>query len=63
MNYSAQDIFKIVGMFVMWGLAILVGITVFTTVAEIMIAFVSTGIGALILAVAALVWWRKHKSE
>ena len=59
-KYTWNDIIRIVGTITMWALAAIIGFTVFTTVAGLVIAFASTGIGAVILAIAALVWWKKH---
>ena len=59
-KYTFNDIVRIVGTITMWALAAIIGFTVFTTVAGLVIAFASTGIGAVILAIAALVWWKKH---
>ena len=59
-KYTFNDIVRIVGTITMWALAAIIGFTVFTTVAGLVTAFASTGIGAVILAIAALVWWKKH---
>lgn len=56
-NWTINDIFKIVGMFVCWGIAILLGLTVFLTVAEGVIAFASTGLGTVIILIAG---WRLY---
>ena len=58
MNYTIEEIFKVIGRLVCWGLAIILGITVFLTVAEGLVAFASTGIGAIILVVIA---WKLYK--
>ena len=59
-KYNVSDIFKIVGIVVLWAIAALIGFTVFTTVAEIIIAFAGTGVGAVVLAVCALFCWKKY---
>ena len=60
MNYSVSDIFRIVGMLVIWGVALAVGITVLTTLVGAIIAFASTGVGAIILLI---IGWRIYKSS
>lgn len=59
-KYTWNDIIRIVGTITMWALAAIIGFTVFTTVAGLVIAFASTGIGAVILAIIAVIWWKKH---
>jgi len=59
MNYSVSDICRIVATIVIWGVIITVGLTVFVTIAGAVIAFASTGIGAIILAI---IGWKIYKS-
>ena len=59
MNYSVSDICRIVATIVIWGVVITVGLTVFVTIAGAVIAFASTGIGAIILAI---IGWKIYKS-
>ena len=62
-NLDVRAIFNIVASIVIWGLAVTIGLTVFTTLAGIVLAFASTGIGAIILAIVAWRWYVKHKKE
>lgn len=59
MNYSVSDICRIVATVVIWGVVITVGLTVFVTIAGAVIAFASTGIGAIVLAI---IGWKIYKS-
>ena len=63
MNNNKGDVVNVVSSVVMWALAALIGIVVFTTIADLVIGFASTGIGAVILAVIAIVWWKKYKEN
>jgi len=63
MKDQIQDVFKIVGMLVIWGLALTIGLTVFATLAGAIVAFASTGIGAIILVIVVWRWWSKHKND
>lgn len=62
-QWTANDIFKFVGMLVCWGLAIIVGLVVFITLAEGLIAFASTGVGAIILVAICLKLYSDKKKE
>lgn len=53
-----NDVFRIVGLIVCWGIAGVLGIVIFLTISSGIIAFASTGIGAFILA---LVGWKLWK--
>lgn len=61
MNFN--DVFRIVGLVVCWGLAILLGFVVFTTLASGILAFASTGFGAIILAIVGWKLWRDFLKE
>lgn len=61
MNFN--DVFRIVGLVVCWGLAILLGLIVFTTLASGLMAFASTGIGAVILTIVGWKLWKEYFSE
>lgn len=62
-DWTVNDIFRMVGMLTLLAIAIVLGCTVFITVAEGILAFASTGIGAIILLIAAYICWRKWKKE
>lgn len=55
-----DDVFRIVGLLVCWGIAIILGITIFITLAEGIIAFASTGFGAIILALVGWKLWKDY---
>lgn len=60
---SVDEIFRFVGKLVIWGLAIILGLTVFTTLAGGIIAFASTGLGAIILILLAYKIWKDLRNE
>ena len=55
-----NDAFRIIGLLVCWGLAIVLGFVVFTTLAGGILAFASTGFGAVILAIVGWAIWKDY---
>ena len=62
-DFDNQDIFSIVATFIMIGVACALGLAIFISIAEILIAFASTGIGAIILAIVGYKIYKKHNSN
>ena len=64
MNKSIRDIIRTVGLITVWCLCALIGFVVFCTIGGALVAFASTGIGALILLVVGYKiykdWYRKE---
>ncbi len=60
---NTNEIFRTVGMVVCWGIAILLGLIVFVTLGEALIAFASTGIGAIVLLIVCLKLWNDWKER
>lgn len=61
MNFDG--IFKTVGLIVCWALAAVLGLAIFSTLAGAIVAFASTGIGAVILALIAFKIWKDYVKE
>ena len=59
MNLSTNEIIKTVTKLVVWGLALTIGLVVFLTLAEGLIAFASTGLGSIIII---LLCWKAYKA-
>lgn len=55
---SFDEVFRIVGLLVCWGVAIVLGLVVFLTLVQGILGFASTGIGAIILALLGFKLWR-----
>lgn len=58
-----DDVFKTVGLLVCWGIAIILGLSVFVTIAQGIVAFASTGLGAFILAIVGWKIFKDHFSD
>ena len=55
-----DGIFKTVGLIVCWALAAVLGFTIFVTISGAIVAFASTGIGAIILALVGFKIWKDY---
>lgn len=60
---NLDGIFKTVGLIVCWALAAVLGLAIFSTLAGAIVAFASTGIGAIILAIIGFKIWKDYIKE
>lgn len=58
-----NDVFKMVGLIVCWGVAIILGLVIFLTLANGIIAFASTGVGAIVLALVGWKLWKNYMAD
>lgn len=61
MNRSTNDIFSVLLKIIVWTLVATVGITIFLTIIEGLMAFASTGIGAIILLLVGYKIYKTYK--
>ena len=63
MDRSPKEILETVGAITIWIVAGLLGLTVVILAGQVLIAFASTGIGAIILLVLGWRWYKKYKQS
>lgn len=63
MDRTPKEILETVGAITIWIVAGLLGLTVVILAGQVLIAFASTGIGAIILLVLGWRWYKKYKQS
>ena len=63
MDKKPDEILQIVTSITVWGICGLLGLTILILVGQVLLAFASTGIGAIVLIIIGWRWYKKYKEN